>query len=658
MVGVVAAGLLGVAGALVSVLLARGQDRPVNEAVILLVVTAYVVVALIISFARPGHPVGRLMLLGGSIWGVGEGLLALAVHVVANGQGGQPGQAIGAGWLAVLGTTARGLGWLVLVVWLPLVFPNGRTPWGGRRPVVLLGGAIGAFGLGLILAPHPLDYRLSELDSPTGLPETVAVVADLLALGGLFLVALTLVVVVIGLVHRWRSGDELLRQQLASFCVAFAAPLLLIPFIPSPLIEPWMFGVVSLPVPLVIAVALLQHRLYDVQFVANRTVGFVVLSGAVAGLYALTVAGVGGLLRDRGAPWLAWIAAGVVAVTFAPLRNGLQHAVNRVIFGQWSQPADVLASTGRRLADASDVPGLLQTLTDELGSGLGLAYVEIVDASGRSLAVHGTPVEAPDVTPLTAYGQMVGSLRMSSQRLRAGDRQLLDDLAGQIGGVVHSAALVDNLRDAQERLVLAREEERRRLRRDLHDGLGPTLAGLTLQVDTVRNVIASGSDADAELLRLRSGVASAVLDVRRVVEGLRPPALDELGLDGALAQLAERITSNSDLIVEVSMPDELPDVPAAVEVATYRVTQEALTNVVRHSDADRSVVALSVEGDGIRLRVSDNGTGEVRPRPGGVGLTSMHERAVEIGGQLSIRAGSPCGTTVCLWLPRTPMAAK
>jgi len=247
---------------------------------------------------------------------------------------------------------------------------------------------------------------------------------------------------------------------------------------------------------------------------------------------------------------------------------------------------------------------------------------------------------------------------LSPHTLRPADRSLLDDLAGQLGGVVHSAMLLEDLREAQESLVLAREEERRRLRRDLHDGLGPALAGLTLQVDTIRNVLAAGRDADDELLRLRNGVASTVLDVRRIVEGLRPPALDELGLDGALAQLAERVAQDSDLVVEVSVPEDLPEIPAAVEVATYRVTQEALSNVVRHSCADRSEVVLRVETDGIRLEVSDNGTGDVRPRAGGIGLTTMHERAAEIGGELKISAGSPGGTTVALWLPRTPVVVS
>ena len=641
---VVLAGLLAVTGALTSVVLARGQGSPVNELAVLLVVTVYAVVAVVINLARPGHRVGRLMLVGAAVWGIGEGVLAVAVRAL------DAGQTALAGWLASIGSL-RGLGWLLLILGVPLVFPDGRSPWGGRRPVVLLVAAVGLFALGSLLAPEPLDYRLEGLDSATGLPQRLTVVADVVALTAVALIAVTLVVAVAGLVHRWRTGDPLLRQQLLWFSAAFAAPLLLIPLIPTPLVEPWMFAVVTAPVPVAIAVALFQHRLYDIQLVVNRTATFAALSVVVAALYAFTVAGVGAVLHERGAVWLPWVAAGVVAVTFAPLHAGLQRGVNRLTYGQWSQPREVLASTGRRLADATDVPGLLAALTEELGSGLGLASVEIADAEGRPLANYGNRQPSWHEVPLTAYGQPVGSLRLSAPRLRTSDHELLDDLAGQLGGVVHSARLVGDLRQAQERLVLAREEERRRLRRDLHDGLGPALAGLTLQVDTVRNLLATGADAERQLLELRDGVASTVLDVRRIVEGLRPPALDELGLDGALVQLAERMTQGSQVAVTVSVPDDLPRIPAAVEVAAYRVAQEALTNAVRHSGATRTDVVLTVGSDGIRVEVSDNGTGDVGPRPGGIGLTTMHERAAEIGGRLSIRGTRASGTRVALWLP-------
>jgi len=322
----------------------------------------------------------------------------------------------------------------------------------------------------------------------------------------------------------------------------------------------------------------------------------------------------------------------------------------------------VLAATGRRLADASDVPALLDTLTDELGSGLGLRHVEIRDGRGETLAAYGAAQDQGEVVPLTAYGEVVGSLRWSGHPLRKSDRRLLDDVARQLGGVVHSSRLVEALRDAQERLVLASEDERRRLRRDLHDGLGPALAGLTLQVDTVRNVLAKGSpDVDAQLLRLRSGIQATVLDVRRVVEGLRPPALDELGLAGAVDELAQRLTDHARLPIEVHTPTLMPPLAAAVEVAAYRVAQEALTNAVRHSGATQCSVDVETLNGELWVRVRDNGTGLVQARPGGIGLAGMHERASEIGGTLLLSARPGSGTTVTLRLPlgtgRGPVAS-
>lgn len=648
---VLLAGVSAVAGVLISVLLANEPGLPVNELSVALVVTTYTLVAVTLSLARPGQLVGRLTLLGATAWGVGEGLLALGVRGILD----RPGSIPAAEWLAVLGTAGRGFGWLMLVLAVPLVFPDGRQPWPGRRwPAYVVGAAVTGFLAATLLAPTPLDTRLFDVDSPTGLPERLMVVADILALSSLAISALALGVAVAGLIHRWRTRDELQRQQLLWFSAAFALPLLLIPTIAAPFTEPWMFGVVTLPVPVAMGIALFQKRLYDVQLVVSRTATYLVLSAAVAGLYAVTVGGVGALLQERGAPWLGWVAAGVVAVSFAPLRNVLQQAVNKVTYGQWSQPADVLAATGRRLSDAADVRRLLGTLADELASGLGIAFVEISDAHGRQLAVRGPEPSDSDELPLTAYGAPVGALRWSRQRLRAADRTLLEDLAHQLGGVVHAAGLVEELRAAQERLVLAREEERRRLRRDLHDGLGPTLASLTLEVDTLRNKMAAGDGLDDEqLVHLRSGIQATVLDVRRIVEGLRPHALDELGLLESLRQLVARMTAGRSLTVDLAAPECLPALPAASEVAFYRVAQEALTNAVRHAQATDIRVDVTAVDGGVAMTVSDNGTGEVIARADGLGLTSMRERAEEIGGRIGIDAVPGTGTKVQLWLPAT-----
>jgi signal transduction histidine kinase len=641
----------GVVGALAAVAIARtGEPErvPVNEVAVALTVTTYAGVALLVGHARPGHRVGRLMLLGVTAWGVGEGMLAVGLHGYLH----EPGSVGGAAWYAVLGTAVRALGWLVLVLAVPLFFPDGKLPWRARRaPAAMVAAAVTLFTAATLLAPTPLDTRLEGMDSPTGLPAALRPVADVLALAALALCAVALVVSIASLVHRWRSGDLLRHQQLLWLGLAFALPVLFVPVIATPVAAPWMFAVVTLPVPVAVAVAILQRRLYDLQLVASRTLTYLGLSAAVAALYVVTVAGVGAVLDERGAVWLPWLAAGVVAVSFTPLRNALQEGVNRITYGQWSQPAEVLGATARRLADATDVPGLLDVLVAELGDNLRLVRVEIRDREDRLLAAHGCAGPPLDETLLSAYGVPVGTLRWSSDRpLRDADRRLLGDVAHQLGAAVHAAALLSTLREAQHRLVIAREEERRRLRRDLHDGLGPALASLTLRVDVLRNTWPDLGDPDSDLVELRSAIQATVSDVRRIVEGLRPAPLDELGLVGALEQLAVRTVSGDDVTINVVV-GPLPPLAAAVEVAVFRVVQEALTNVHRHAGAARVTVEATATGGLLRVEVRDDGAGTVHPRPGGVGLVSMRERAAELGGSLDTESRRGHGTVVRLQLP-------
>jgi signal transduction histidine kinase len=264
---------------------------------------------------------------------------------------------------------------------------------------------------------------------------------------------------------------------------------------------------------------------------------------------------------------------------------------------------------------------------------------------------------------MTSYGVEVGTLAWARRPLRDADRELLVDLARQLGTLVHAVGLLDAVRASQERLVLAREEERRRLRRDLHDGLGPALAGLLLHVDTLRNLLRARLDADASgvadegLLALRAGIQGTVVDVRRIVEGLRPPALDELGLAEAVTQLADRLTAAGGLAALVRA-DALPKLEAAVEVAAYRITQEALANVLRHAGARSADVRLECVPGGLVIEVRDDGHGGLVPRADGVGLASMRERAEEIGGTFAIDSAPGAGTTVRAFLPTAARAPQ
>lgn len=667
-----ATAVLAVAGGTVSALLAAQQRAgvPTGDIVVAAVICAYAGVGLLIAQARPGHLVGRLLLGGAAAWGGGEAALALAVQgLPVDGLDTDPGSVPATAELALAGTTLRGAGWLVLVLAVPLVFPDGRLP---RRPwrwaVPATAAALSCFLATSLLAGTPMDERLSEVPNPLGPPASLALLSDVLAVATLGLTAAALVGAVGGLVSRWRSGTRLLRQQLLWLTSAAAVPVVLLPLIlfGDPGTE--LFGAAVLPLPAAIGIAVLQHQLYDVHVAVNRTLLSVGLSAALAVVYVLVVAGVGALLQVRGADWVPWLATGVVALSVLPLRDALQRAANRLTYGQWSQPETVLAGVRRRLADATDVDLLLRDLVRDLGEGLDLSRIVVLDADGRQLAAFGSRPDDGDAaalteTPLSAYGGRVGTLRWSSPRrpLRDRDRRLLDDIAGHLGALVHAAALVTGLRRANERLVLAREEERRRLRRDLHDGVGSRLAGLTFQLEAARNLVRRDAGAaETALERVRSGIQEAVLDVRLAVEGLRPPDLEQRGLAGALTEFAERLSAKVPGGIAVEAADDLPLLPPAVEVAAYRIGQEALSNAVRHAGAARcrvSVTHLRVGGDTegpfVVVEVTDDGSGLVAERPGGTGLHSMRERAETLGGHLVVEARPGNGTTVRCCLPAT-----
>lgn len=231
--------------------------------------------------------------------------------------------------------------------------------------------------------------------------------------------------------------------------------------------------------------------------------------------------------------------------------------------------------------------------------------------------------------------------------------------ARQAGPAAHAVALRQALDDSRAGLVTAREEERRRLRRDLHDGLGPALAGLALGLDTARER-AGGQPGPLELEelgellgRLKAESQRAVADVRRIVYGLRPPALDQLGLAGALREEVTRLRCRAPgLAVTLEVADgALAGLPAAVEVACYRIVTEALANVIRHAAAARCTVQVRPGAGGVRVEVADDGTGLPEGWRAGVGITSMRERVTELGGDLVIGPAQPSGTTIAARLP-------
>jgi signal transduction histidine kinase len=358
------------------------------------------------------------------------------------------------------------------------------------------------------------------------------------------------------------------------------------------------------------------------------------------------------------------VAAVAVAIAFAPLRARAHRLVDRLFYGQRSDPYATLHDLGRRLS--ATAPGeVLSGVVDVVSSTLRLPYVAIERAhDGSVLASTGVPGASVDRWPLTYEGRidahLVASPRRGEDAFDERDRQLLDDVARHAGAPVHAEALTADLLASRQHLVSTREEERRRLRRELHDGLGPVLTSIGLNIDAARTRLASGGDgADALLTDAKHATSQAIGDLRVVVHGLRPPALDDLGLLGALRTQTDRLASSAGLHVELDVDAcAIASLPAAVEVVVYRTVIEAVTNTARHAGATTCTVRIRTTATRVlRVEITDDGPSNgAHPWTPGVGLTAMRERAEELGG--SFRAGptEPCGARVVVDIPLATVA--
>jgi signal transduction histidine kinase len=418
-------------------------------------------------------------------------------------------------------------------------------------------------------------------------------------------------------------------------------------------------------IPVSIAIAMLRYRLFDVDVLLNRTLVYAALTACVVGLYVVIVSALSLAFQVRANPGISLLATGAVAVLFQPLRERLQRSVNRLLYGRRDEPYAVLSQLAQRL-EATVVPdAVLPTIVETVAGALKLPYAALALADGAAFNVAasvGSPRDDLLRLPLVYQGETVGELRLAprapGEPFTPADRKLLQDLAREAGVAVHAVRLTADLRrltrDLQAsrvQLITAREEERRRLRRDLHDGLGSALTSMTFKLGAAENLLAHDPVAVEQLLgELKGQTQAAIADIRHLVYGLRPPALDELGLVTALREYAGHYQLDG-VEVSVEAPEALPSLSAATELAAYRIALEALANVARHACATTCTIRLRIVGDALALEIADDGVGLPADAHAGVGLTAMRERAVELGGSCAIMRGIDGGTCVSARLP-------
>lgn len=630
-------------------------------------------VGLIVALRRPQHPIGWLFLVAGACWALWFALPAYAWRALVAAPGTLPAGELAAWLNRSIMVPAYGATLAAVVL-----FPTGRPPSRLWVPLLAVMGALLALSMTVLaLAPEPTQVMRPWFPDREGPARTVPNLVGAEAPLGEALLALkpflseapwlpleVLVLAAAAAALRFARSSGLERMQLKWFFYAasFSLVLLVIGFVlPTSTAGKlaWGLGMAALGlIPVGAGIAIFRHRVFDIDLLISRTVSYATLSAVVVALYLVTVTSLGALLRRPDDTLVSAGAALVVAVVFNSVRVNVQRAVDHLVYGERADPYAVVAELGRRLGAAIDPDSVLPTIARTVGDSLRLPYVAIELNAGdgeRIVASHGRPrdpvLSLPLVYQQETIGQLLVSPRPGEARLGRQDLDVLDGLGRQAGVAAHGVRVAAELRRARERLVVAREEERRRLLRDLHDELGPRLASHTLLVDAARTALTRDPErADALLADLAQDTRRSLEEVRRIARGLRPPALDELGLPGALRDAAEQCAS-SRLAVEVDITD-VDSTPTSVETAAYHVAREALANVLRHADARWCAVRLHRDERGaLVLKVEDDGKGVVAGTPVGVGFESMRERPAEVGGQCVIEGRPGGGTRVTATFP-------
>jgi signal transduction histidine kinase len=619
-------------------------------------------VALVLLRTRPENPIGWL--LGGA---AAIGALQLAAE----------GYAV----FALLERDGLALGeeaaWLQNWLWVPLttliavfvllLFPDGRL-LSRRWRWAVAGGLVATVGgsIAQALKPGPLE-NFSLIENPIAIEGWDPDSAD--SLLGLLLVAI--VVAVASLVIRFRLSTGLERQQIK--VVAFAGVGMAVAMVTNGVVEGvvgvgetggaankaaqilTIVGMTSLP--LAAGVAVLRYGLYEIDVVINKTLVYAALAAFITAVYAGLVVGVGALIGDRSNLAMSMVAAGIVALAFQPVRERVQRTANRLVYGERATPYEVLSAFAAHLGETVATEEHLVEMARLLGEATGAAGTEVRLRIGGDLepaAVWGAGAAVPDlVVPVVHHGDDLGALAITKpprEPLSGVEEKLVRDLAGQAGLVLRNVRLIADLRASRQRLVVAQDEERRRLERNLHDGAQQQLVALKVRLGLARTLAErEGAAKVAEVLReLAAETDEALNTLRDLARGIYPPLLAAEGLGPALRSQAEKAPVPTELALE----DGVGRYPQEVEATVYFCCLEALQNVAKYASAGKVDIRLTEQGGAVAFEVCDDGAGfDVAATPPGAGLQNMADRLDAVGGRLAVDSAPGRGTRVTGSIP-------
>ena len=586
---------------------------------------------------------------------------------------------------------------VITIAFMFLLFPTGTLPSRRWLPVAAAGFLLaGLTTAGLIV--HP---RLVALPAPGGVslvfPNPLAAHdlgplprAALVGTLNRFAVAYVpfAAAAFVSLVVRYRAGGRLLRQQvkwLALIAVGFTVGL----SIAQLAIAAGQPGLATagntavqvtglLGIPAAMTIAILRHRLFDIDVVISRAVVYGLLSAVFTGVYVGIVLGIGTFAGHRGGPVLTIAAAVTIALLFQPLRRRTQLFANRVVYGMRATPYQALSDFTGDMAGQLDLTEAVDRMVSVLAGATGADRSEAwirVGAELRQAALwpHGSPPSAAialladgglppfDGASCTVAvqhgGELLGALSLTKPRnepLSSTEDELLQHLASQAGLVLRNAALtadlqatIDELRASRRRLVEAQDAERRKIERNLHDGAQQQLVALMIQLGLLEES-ADDPVAVRELgPALKNGLRAALDDLRDLARGIYPPLLADQGLIPALQAQARKAPVPVDIEA-----DGIGRYPQDAEAAVYFCTLEALQNIAKYAGACRATVRLSCTDGGFQFSITDDGAGfDTASTRSGSGLQGMADRLAALGGVLDVRSQPGHGTTLSGKLP-------
>jgi signal transduction histidine kinase len=671
-----------VAGSVMSII---GRDRPGQLVLWILIPALQLIsgtVGALIASRHPGNAIGWLFLwmaLGWGISGLGTAVAALAAGgVIAV----SPAVRV-ADWFGAWALTP---GIIIPVAFLFLLFPDGhllsrRWRWVGIAAIV----GVCVAAAEVALSPGPIEDAVILGENPyaVGSEEVWG------AAGGLgWIVAILSVVASAGaMFRRFRraSGED--RQRIAwlaygSIVVAVLFLTAAIGFftfgaegadpVMATVVLPSIIVLALLVIPTVTGIAMLRHRLFDIEMVVSRTVVYGVLAAFVTLVYVGIVVGVGALVGSRGNLLLSILATAVIALAFQPIRDRARRMANRLVYGKRSSPYEAMSEFAERVAGMYSLEEVLPRMARIAAEGTGAELVEVwVLVGGRfhreaswperdgsaHAAVARSAISGDRVVEVSHRGEDLGAIAVTMPRnepLSPAGERLLSDLASQAGLVLRNVRLIEELRASRQRLVAAQDEERRRLERNIHDGAQQQLVALSVKLRLAENLARKDADKAAELMaQVRAETQQALEDLRDLARGIYPPLLADQGLAAAVDSQARKA------VIPVAVePDGVGRYPQEAEAAAYFCVLEALQNVSKYAGASAAVVRLSEDNGDLVFSVSDDGRGfDPATTPRGSGLQNMADRLDALGGRFEIVSRPNEGTTVTGRIPIHRVAA-